>query len=80
MHMQTPSSTGVCIVALDIGSDPIVFSETVVVPGLAWDLTELLDGNIVGEDALALVLGTGGARLSSLFISTWRETSFATVS
>lgn len=67
-HMQTPISMAlttalttivVCVVTLGIFSDSdAMFSETVVVPRLAWDLTELLEGNIVRR---ALVLGTGDA-------------------
>ena len=42
------STTVVCVIVLDIFSDSdVVFSEAVVVPRLAWGLTELLDGNIV---------------------------------
>ncbi len=71
------STTVVCVVALGIFSDS---DAVVVVPRLAWGLTELLDENVVGRDAFALELGTGGIPSSGLLISTWRETSFATVS
>ncbi len=78
MHTQTPmaltnalSTSVVCVVALDIFSDSdAMFSETVILPRLARDLTELLDGNIVRRsDTSALEPGPG-----------LRETSFATVS
>ena len=74
-HIQTPTALSnnalsmVCLVALDILPDSgAMFSETVIVARLPWDLASM--------DTLALEF----APSSSSFISTWLETSFATVS